>query len=114
MSDVLTEVDLTEQVDDFMNKKQDEETALTLEFAKAILGYQLQQKQVGEFIKDSKKDAKANGILVGDVMKVLKELKDELKQTDIEKIEKSHLKEVLLEDFDIKFKLQQLNEKTGS
>lgn len=100
-----------EMVENFIDKKEDEESQLTLDFAKQILVYQLQQKEIGGFIKDSKKDAKANGILVGNVMKVIKELKEEFKSTDIEKTEHDHLKDTFRDDFDIKFKIQQLIEK---
>jgi hypothetical protein len=101
----------TEMIEGFIDQKTSEEEQLTLDFAKQILEYQLQQKTIGGFIKDSKKDAKSMGILVGDVMRVIKELKEEFKSTDLEKTEKEFLKDKFRDDFDIKFKIQQLVEK---
>lgn len=100
-----------EMVDSFINEKTEAEENLTLEFAREILRHEVHKKEINGYIKDIKKEAKANGILVGNVTKALKKMKEMLKSTDLEKEEEDHLIDTFMEDFDIKMRIQTLLEK---
>jgi uncharacterized protein (UPF0335 family) len=97
-----------EMVEEFITDKQDFETQMTLDFAKAILDCELQKKTIGEDIKDIKAEAKENGIQVQYVMKAVKALKAEMKADELEKREHESMMELLLEDSDIRFKIENL------
>ena len=76
-----------EMINNFIETKKTDEERLTLDFAKQILDYDIQKKRIGEDIKDIKKEAKANGISVAQVIKVVKVLKQETKIDSLEKKE---------------------------
>lgn len=101
----------TELIDSFIETKKSEEQNLTLQFAGEILNHELQKKEINGYIKDIKKDAKANGILVGQVMNAIKVLKKEMKITDLEKGEEELVLALLESDFGIKNKIAKLVEK---
>jgi uncharacterized protein (UPF0335 family) len=98
-------------VESFIETKKSEEDNLTLQFAGEILNHMLQKKEIDGYISDIKKDAKSNGIQVSMVMKAIKELKDELKTTELEKSEENTIINMLESDLGIKSKIQKLIEK---
>jgi uncharacterized protein (UPF0335 family) len=110
MGQQLTDTEM-EMIDSFIDQKRSEEQNLTLQFANEILNHMLQKKEIDGYIKDIKTDAKANGILVKQVMKAINDLKKELKTTDVEKSEEDLIITLLDNDFGIKNKIQKLIEK---
>jgi len=97
-----------EMIEDFIETKKTHEEELTLQFAKAILDCELQKKEIGEDIKEIKSEAKENGIMVQQVMKAVKTLKQEIKTDELEKRETENLYDLLVEDSDIIFKIESL------
>ncbi len=95
-------------IEDFVEKKRTEEEKITLEFAKAILDCEIQKKEIAENIKDIKSEAKDRGVQVQQIMKVVKQLKDSLKESKTLKDDLSDLSDILMSDSDFKFKLEQL------
>jgi uncharacterized protein (UPF0335 family) len=101
-----------EMVEEFITEKKDHETKLTLDFAKAILDCEIQKKDIADTVKDIKAEAKAEGILVKQVMKAVTSIKNAKKLTDLEKAEHDDMVELLSSDSDIMFKMETLSIKS--
>ena len=97
-----------EMINNFISTKQNNEEALTLDFARAILDCELQKKEIADDIKAIKDDAKVNGILVQHVMKAVKALKQEIKTDELDKRETQAMFDLLASDNDIRFKIESL------
>ena len=97
-----------EMINSFIEAKKSEEENLTLQFAEEILNHELQKKEINGFIKDIKKDAKSNGILVSQVMNAIKVLKKEMKISELEKNEEELVLTLLENDISIKNKIAKL------
>jgi uncharacterized protein (UPF0335 family) len=97
-----------QMIEDFIETKRSAEEQMVIDFAIAILDCELQKKRISEDISDIKKEAKANGAQVNNIMKALKELKDELKIDDLNKRENSNILSIIGENSDVKFKIHQL------
>lgn len=89
-------------VADFIQKRDEEERVLTVQFAREILSLQLEKKAIDDSIKAIKADAKANGVLVGKVTKALADIKRILKTEDTELSEEERIKEMLESEEDLK------------
>lgn len=98
-------------VESFIETKKNEEQNLTLQFASEILTHALHKKEIDGYIKDIKKEAKSNGILVGQVMNAIKVLKKEMTITELEKGEEELVLALLESDFGIKNQIAKLVEK---
>jgi len=97
-----------EMIEEFIDTKRTEEEKMTIDFAKAILDYEIQKKLINNDIKDIKKEAKVNGIQVKSIMKVINDLKKAMKVSEMEQIENENIRALLIEDSDIKFKIETL------
>jgi uncharacterized protein (UPF0335 family) len=98
-----------EMVDEFIVTKVDFETKTTLEAANAILDCELKKKLIAEEIKDIKTEAKVNGVQVQQITKAIKAIKTNMKRSDIEKRDDETMYDLLLENADIRFKIENLN-----
>ena len=101
-----------EMVKEFITEKKDHETQVTIDFAKAILDCEIQKKEITDTVKDIKAEAKAEGILVKQVMKAVASIKNAKKLTDLEKVEHDDMVELLSSDSDIMFKMETLSIKS--
>lgn len=107
----MTNKEEQDLIDSFIEQRKTEEEKLTLQFAEAILEQMLLKKEIDTTIKDIKRDAKDNGVLVGKVMKAITSLKKELKTTDVERREETTFMNLLDTDVSIKNKILRLIEK---
>ena len=100
-----------EMINDFLEKKQTDETQMILDFAMALLDCEIQKKEISEDIKVIKTEAKENGILVKQVMSAVAVLKKEMKQDELDKRESVAMYELLSSTPDILYKIETLLEK---
>ena len=107
----LKEIDLQSKVNQFLINRDEEETKLTLDFAKALLHLELQIKELRDDQRAIRLDAKANGVAVTKVNRVLANLKKLFKTdpTDLSELESIEL--VLANDVDVKTMLDTLVKK---
>lgn len=98
-------------IEDFIQKRTEEERMLTIQFAKEILALQLDKKKIDEDIKAVKADAKSNGVLVTKVMKALSEIKKVLKTEDADLQEEQRILNMIEEDENIKAMIYDLIKK---
>lgn len=99
---------LNKKVEQFLLNRDEEETELTLQFARAILNIEIQMKDLKEDIKEVKNDAKANGVSVMKVIKVLRNLKKMLSEKPMDMKEMEDIENVLAHDIDIKMMIANL------
>ena len=92
----------SKMINDFIQKRTEEEQLMTIQFAKEILALQLEKKKIDEDIKSIKADAKANGVLVTKVMKALAEIKKQLKTSDEDLTEEERVMQMIENDEDVK------------
>lgn len=102
---------MEEMVEGFIQKRDNEERALTLQFAKEILALQIEKKEIDDSIKAIKADAKANGVLVAKVSKALNDIKKLLKTEPSELSEEERIREMLEGAEDIKALIYNLIDK---
>lgn len=100
--------ELEELSKQFLINKDEEETKLTLDFAKALLALDLEIKELNEEKKSIKKEAKLNGVAVQKVNAALVELKKLAKTNDSDLIELDLIEEVLGADVDVKTMVSEL------
>lgn len=99
------------KIDSFMNDRNQEETKLTLDFAKAVLTLELEIKEIKDDIKEIKKDAKANGVSVGMVNKVINNIKKSMNEKPQDLKEMEIIEEMISNDVDIKMMISNLIKK---
>jgi uncharacterized protein (UPF0335 family) len=104
-------MDTSKMVESFIEKRTEEERALTLQFARAILELQLEKKGIDNDIKVIREEAKANGVLVGHVNKAIAQMKKLIKTQDSEIAEEERILEMLETDEDVKALLYNIIEK---
>ena len=92
----------SKMINDFIQKRTEEEQLMTIQFAKEILALQLEKKKIDEDIKSIKADAKSNGVLVTKVMKALAEIKKQLKTSDEDLTEEERVMQMIENDEDVK------------
>lgn len=95
-------------INEFIEQRENEEQELILQFATAILDCELRKKEATEDIKEIKKDAKANGVLVKKVMEAFTQIKKQLKTDDFEKSQTEEMVELLISNPDVMYKLESL------
>lgn len=94
--------------DQFLINKDEAETKLTLDFAKALLALDIDIKDLKTEQKAIKKNAKAEGVSVQKVTKALTDLKAIAKANDMDLLELETIEEVLGADVDVKTMISEL------
>lgn len=97
-----------EMISDFIINKDNHENQLIIDFAKTILDFELQKKDIQNSIKDVKAMAKDESIQVKKVMDAVALLKKEIKTPDVDKKETMEMYDILYSDSDIRFKIDSL------
>ena len=100
--------ELDNKVQEFLINKDQEETAMTLDCAKALLALDLEIKDLKTDQKEIKAEAKANGVSVQKVTKALTFLKAIAKSNDLDLKELETIEEVLGNDVDVKTMVSEL------
>ena len=103
-----TNADLESKVQEFLINRDQDETAMTLDFAKALLALDLEIKDLKSDQKIIKAEAKDNGVSVQKVTKALNILKAAMKANDQEILEIETIEAVLGNDVDVKTQLAEL------
>jgi len=103
-----TNADLQAKVDEFLINRDQDETNMTLDFAKALLALDLEIKDLKSDQKIIKAEAKDNGVSVQKVTKALNILKAAMKANDQEILEIETIEAVLGNDVDVKTQLAEL------
>jgi uncharacterized protein (UPF0335 family) len=99
------------KVDQFLINKNEEETNMTIDYAKRLLTLELEIKGIKDDQKEIKAEAKANGVAVMKVNKVLTNLKKLAKVNDADLSEIETIEGILANDVDIKTMISQLTQK---
>ena len=102
---------LKEATEQFLINKDEEETKLTLSFAKALLAIDIEIKDLKEDQKAIKQEAKDEGVSVQKVTKALNLLKQEAKATPGDLAELEEIELALASDVDIKTQISELVKK---
>lgn len=100
-----------DRVNQFLINRDEEETNLTLDYAKQLLALELEVKDLKDDMKEIKADAKSNGVAVMKVNKVLANLKKLAKTKDVDLAEMETIEGVLMNDPDIKTMIATLTKK---
>lgn len=100
-----------EMQDAWIEKRDSDDEQLTMDFAKEILGLDLQIKEINDSKKAIKTDAKANGIAIKQVNSALKKLKDAAKKDPLEEQEEDFYVEKFGQDIEIQAMIAELNRK---
>lgn len=100
-----------EMVDSYITNRDGEEAQLTMDFAKEMLGHELQIKEIKDAMKEIKADAKSNGIAIKQVNAALAKLKKLATQNPLEAEEEDFLMDKFAEDVDISMMVSQLTAK---
>ena len=103
--------ELENMKNEFLINRDEEETQLTLQFARALLALELEIKELKTDQKEIKKDAKANGVSVQKVSKALNSMKAAMKANDMDLLEQETIENVLGNDVDIKTQIAELVKK---
>jgi predicted amino acid racemase len=96
------------KVNEFLINRDEEETKMTLEYARALLSLEVDIKEIKDDQKEIKAEAKANGVSVMKVNKVLANMKKMAKEKDIDVKEMETIESVLMNDVDIKTMISSL------
>lgn len=104
-------VDSAAKVNEFLINRDQEETNLTLDYAKQILALEIEIKEIKNDIKEMRADAKANGVAVQKVNKVIANLKKLAKTNDKDISEMETIEGVLMGDVDIRTMITTLTKK---
>jgi len=99
------------KVQEFLINRDEEETKLTLDFAKQILALELEIKEIKADQKEIKAEAKANGVSVQKVTKAINQMKAVMKANDMDLLELETIEAVLENDVDIKTQIAELVKK---
>jgi uncharacterized protein (UPF0335 family) len=99
------------KVNEFLINRDEEETKMTLEYARALLSLEVDIKEIKDDQKEIKAEAKANGVSVMKVNKVLANMKKMAKEKDIDVKEMETIEGVLMNDVDIKTMISSLTVK---
>lgn len=99
---------MEEMVEEFLQKRADDEEQLTMDFAKELLGLDLQIKEINDSKKAIKADAKSNGIAIKQVTSALKKLKDQAKADPLQAQEEDFYMEKFGADVDISMMISEL------
>jgi len=111
MKDRTNDLDFKKLTEDFMEKRNNEETKKTLDYARALLAIDLEIKGLKDDQKEIKSEAKSEGVQVQKVTKALNALKAAMKSNDTDLIELELIGELLDKDVDIKTMLSELTKK---
>ena len=115
LDDIVNKAEKTEKenkkVQEFLINKDEEETRMTLDFARALLAIDLEIKDLKEDQKAIKDEAKDNGVTVAKVTKALNDLKRLAKAKESDLAELEEIEKVLESDMDIKVQIEQLVKK---
>jgi len=119
VQEVLKDVDLRtnesqntqDKVNNFLINRDEEETQMTLDYAKQLLALELDIKEIKDDQKEIKSEAKANGVAVMKVNKVLANLKKLANAKDTDLLEMESIEGVLMNDVDIKTMIATLTKK---
>jgi len=103
--------DLEQKVNEFLINRDEEETKLTLQFARALLALDLEIKDLKSDQKVIKAEAKDNGVSVQKVTKALNLIKAAMKANDNELLELEMVEAALGNDVDIKTMISELVKK---
>lgn len=94
--------DLNNKINEFLINRDEEETKITLEFAKALLALDIEIQEIRNDQKEIRKQAKDNGVSVGKVNKVINNLKRAAKEKDVNLTELEMIENVLNSDVDVR------------
>ena len=94
--------DLNDKINEFLINRDEEETKITLEFAKALLALDIEIQEIRNEQKEIRKQAKDNGVSVGKVNKVINNLKRAAKEKDVNLTELEMIENVLNSDVDVR------------
>jgi len=98
-------------VTQYLINKDEEETKLTLDFARALLAIEVEIKDLRDDQKEIKNEAKDNGVSVTKVTKALNDLKRYAKAKESDLAELEEIEAALGADVDIKTQINQLTSK---
>lgn len=107
----MSELELDGKVTEFLINRDEEETNMTLDYAKQLLTLELEIKGIRDDMKAIKDDAKSEGVAVGKVTKAIKLLKDAIKADANDLLELENIEEVLGSNVDIKSMISELVKK---
>jgi len=101
----MTTEDMTKQ---WLINRDEDETRLTVQFAKAMLDLEQQIKELRDDQKQIKAEAKDEGVSVQKVTKAMNDIKAYMKAKDTDLTEIEMIKKVLDNDVDIKTMISEL------